>query len=109
MTFPQPAGYYSLELTEAAEKLITSLDYQNLFHLIYDLVFCTSIDCVERFYWQGGTLIRWFDDEIEALTTADKIALLRWLSDRLAFLHTVPVQESFDPLFDIHQALEVTT
>jgi hypothetical protein len=110
MTLPQPAGFYSLELSEAAEKLITSLDYQNLFHLIYDLVFCTSTDCGDRFYWQGARLTRWFDDEIEALTTADKIALLRWLSDRLAFLHTVPVQESFDPLFDIFQALdEVTT
>lgn len=93
MTSPQPAGFYSLELTEAAEQLITSLDYQNLFHLIYDLVFCTSTECVDRFTWQGARLTRWFDDEIESLPIAKKIALLRWLSDRLAFLHTVPVQE----------------
>ena len=93
MAFPQPVGYYSLELTEAAEKLITSLDYSALFNLLYDVVFCTSTDCVERFYFQGASLIRWFDDEINELTTADKIALIRWLGDRLASLHTVPVQE----------------
>jgi hypothetical protein len=39
------------------------------------------------------TLIKWFEDEIDELSEANKIALIRWLGDRLAFLHTVPVQE----------------
>lgn len=107
MTYPNPAGYYGLQLSESAENLITSLDYQSTFHLLYDVVFCTSTDEVDRFYAMSMSLVKWFEDEIDALTTADKIALVRWLGDRLAFLHAVPVQESFDPLFDIHQALEV--
>jgi hypothetical protein len=108
MTLPKPAGYYSLELSEAAENLITSLDYKQTFNLLYDVIYHVS-QSDERFYAQGFLLRKWFEDEIDLLTTADKIALIRWLGDRLAFLHTVPVQESFDPLFDIHQALEVTT
>jgi hypothetical protein len=93
MTFPQPAGYYSLQLSEEAEKLITSLDDQSTFNLLYDVVFCTSTDEVDRFYAMSMRCVKWFEDEIDALTTAGKIALIRWLGDRLAFLHTVPVQE----------------
>ena len=95
MTFPQPSGYYGLKLSESAENLITSLDYKQTFNLLYDVVFCTSMssDGVDRFYAMSMRLVKWFEDEIDALTTANKIALIRWLGDRLAFLHTVPVQE----------------
>ncbi|WP_103668418.1 hypothetical protein [Pseudanabaena sp. BC1403] len=92
MTFPQPACYYGLQLSESAESLITSLDYKQTFNLLYDVIYNVS-QTDERFYAQGFMLVKWFEDEIEALTTANKIALVRWLGDRLAFLHTVPVQE----------------
>lgn len=92
MTFPQPAGYYGLQLSESAENLITSLNYKDTFNLLYDVVYHTS-QTEERFYAQGFMLCKCFEDEIDALTTANKIDLIRWLGDRLAFLHTVPVQE----------------
>jgi hypothetical protein len=93
MSFPQPAGYYGLQLSESAETLITGLDYKSTFNLLYDLVLCTSTENVDRFYAMSMTLIKWFEDEIDELSEANKIALIRWLGDRLAFLHTVPVQE----------------
>ncbi|TYQ29439.1 hypothetical protein PseudUWO311_00645 [Pseudanabaena sp. UWO311] len=94
MTFPQPAGYYSLPLSESAESLITSLDYKQTFNLLYDVVFCESAEVIgTRFYAMSLSLVKWFEDEIDALSPANKIALIRWLSDRLAFLHNVPVQE----------------
>lgn len=93
MAFPQPAGYYGLQLSESAETLITSLDYKALFSLLYDVVLCTSTDDIDRFYAISLTCTKAFEDEIEDLSEANKIALIRWLGDRLAFLHTVPVQE----------------
>jgi hypothetical protein len=93
MPFPQPAGYYGLQLSASAEILITSLDYKALFALLYDVVFCTSTDEVDRFYSLSMTVTKSFEDEINDLSKADKISLIRWIGDRLAFLHTVPVQE----------------
>lgn len=93
MAFPHPPSYYGLQLSESAENLITSLDYSATFHLTYDLVFFMSTDSVDRFYSMSIRLVKWFEDEIDGLSKANKISLLRWLGDRLAFLHTVPVQE----------------
>lgn len=93
MPFPQPAGYYGLQLSASAETLITNLDYQSLFNLVHDLVFCTSQNTDQFYAPSFATYLKWFEDEINDLSTAKKIALLRWMSDRLEFLHTVPVQE----------------
>lgn len=93
MTFPQPAGYYSLKLSESAEDLITSFDYTTTLNLLYDVVVCKASDNIDRFYGMSTSLPKWFEDEIDELKRADTISLIRWLGDRLAFLHTVPVQE----------------
>ena len=76
---PKLAAYFGLTLSEEAEKLISSLDYKALFSLLYDVVFCAFNEDVDRFYWQGAHLTRWFDDEINDLSEADKINLIRYL------------------------------
>ena len=94
MPFPQPAGYYSLPLSESAEKLICSLSYDELADLIFDIASHLSTDLREsQFFAMHMHFVKWFEDEIDAFTTENKIGLLRWMSERLAFLHTVPVQE----------------
>ena len=90
MTFPQPAGYYGLQLSPEAEAEITSLDFNSLALLTHELTFklitlrgsiCTIFSTQE------------LDDELNKLSTSEVVAAIRWFSDRLAFLHTVPVQE----------------
>lgn len=89
MTSPQTAGYYGLQLSEELEAEITALSDKPLLELLHDLVSTVRLrtDFVSYVIHFNSA------SAIEELSTANKIALIRWLGDRLAFLHTVPVQE----------------
>ncbi|WP_434686890.1 hypothetical protein [Pseudanabaena minima] len=87
MTFPHPVGYYGLQLSESTENLICSLSYDELADLIFDLASHLSTDLREsQFFAMHMQLVKWFEDEIDAFSTKNKIALLRWLAERLAWL-----------------------
>ena len=82
MTYTLPAGYYGLQLHEEIEQEICNLTYQETAIVIHHIVN----------HLLGGTGTH--EVRLERMqVTGQKIAFLRWLSDRLAFLHTVPVQE----------------
>jgi hypothetical protein len=90
MPFQQTAGYYGLQLSPEAEAEITSFNFQELATLNHEVAFrliTFRVNICTLFTTQKT------EDEINKLSTSDCIALLRWLSDRLAFLHTVPVHE----------------
>lgn len=81
MTFPNPAGYY-LPLPEPLEAAIAMLSKQQLLSVITDLSFALNLEePVET-----GCLEAIADTAINALTVANKIALLRWMCDRLAWM-----------------------
>ena len=95
MTFPQPAGYYGLQLSEQLEAKITSFNQVALAATNADV----AIYLNERIYedttdvtFDSSYLSGKDDRFIESLTNSELIAFQRWICDRLAFLHTVPVQ-----------------
>ncbi|NMF60159.1 hypothetical protein [Pseudanabaena yagii] len=89
MAFPQPAGYYGLQLSEQTEAEISKLSDKALLEVVHDLVSAIR----HRTDFVNYVLHYNTCSEIDMLSTEKKVDLLRWLSDRLAFLHTVPVQE----------------
>lgn len=81
MTSPNPAGYY-LPLPEALETAIAMLSKQQLLSVITDLAFALNLEePVETVYLEPIA-----DTTINALTEANKIALLRWMCERLAWM-----------------------
>ena len=86
MPYPQPSGYYGLQLSPELEQQFCDLNYEQTAMKIFDM---TNHLLGGR--GQHRPLIE--SIEIHALSDSQKIAYIRWLSDRLAFLHTVPVQE----------------
>jgi len=89
MSFPQPAGYYGLKLSEEAEAEITKLSDKPLLELLHDVITAIRFRVeVTSFVISNET-----HTQIVDLSPSHKIALVRWLGDLLAFLHTVPVQE----------------
>jgi hypothetical protein len=93
MPFPQPAGYYSLKLPEGIEEAIEALDYEQSVTLAHSIIYHLGEGKGDRFYSFIPFTPSSFDDAIDSLTRADKINLIRWIGDRLASLHTLPVQE----------------
>ncbi|MFM7888019.1 MAG: hypothetical protein ACKPCM_15315 [Pseudanabaena sp.] len=93
MAFPQPAGYYGLKLRPDVEEAIEALNYEQTVTLAHSITYHIGDGTGERFYCFIQFTPSSFDDAIDALTTDNKIALLRWLGDRLAYLQTVAVQE----------------
>ncbi len=77
-----PAGYYGLKLPESVEQELSQLSDKPLLEVIHDL---TS---TLRHRTDFVTYVLHFNtsSEIEALSTETKIALLRWLAERLAWL-----------------------
>ena len=82
MPSPNPAGYYGLQLPPAIEEVITKLSDKPLLELIHDLT--SAI----RHRTDFVTYVIDFNSayEIDSLSTSKKIALLRWLCDRLSSL-----------------------
>lgn len=80
---PNPAGYYGLKLSESVEQELAHLSDKPLLEVIHDVT--TSI----RHRTDFVTYVLHFNSssEIEALSTENKIALLRWLCERLAWLN----------------------
>lgn len=93
---PQPLGFYGLQLSESLERFITTLDYKALSNLNGDLAFHLRVDDdePERFYAISFEFIKWLEDEIEDLSIPQKIALMRFCSDRLASLYTEPMEQA---------------
>ena len=83
MTLPNPAGYY-LPLPEPLEATITMLSKDQLTGVIADL--SRSLDYNQSF--DNPYLEDIADQAITDLTEANKIALLRWMCERLAWLHS---------------------
>jgi hypothetical protein len=78
---PNPAGYY-LPLPEPLEAAIEMLSKQQLLSVITDLSFALNLEeAVETVYLEAIA-----DTTINALTEANKIALLRWMCERLAWM-----------------------
>ncbi len=76
-----PAGYY-LPLPEPLEAAIAMLPKQQLLSVINDLVESLNLEYpVETIYLEAIA-----DTTINALTVANKIALLRWMCERLAWM-----------------------
>jgi hypothetical protein len=81
MTYPNPAGYY-LPLPEAIETEISKLTKDRLLFEIADLVFAMRGNYpIETAYLSPET-----DEALEALSEDNKISLLRWMTERLAWL-----------------------
>lgn len=94
MTSHNRAGYYGLKIPESVETEITSLSDKPLLELIHDLTSCI------RYRTDFVTYVIHFNSasEIETLSTENKIALLRWLCERLAWFHlpqTIRAKEAF--------------
>ncbi len=84
MTYPNPAGYYGLKMPEQFETEITSLDYVELSEVLnditYSLVPCGEVDV------ETGHLSIEADEYIRSLDPEPRIALIRWIAERLAYL-----------------------
>lgn len=82
MTTPNPAGYY-LPLPGPLEAAIAMLPKPLLLSVITDLSFALNLEePIETVYLEAIE-----DTAINALTEANKIALLRWMCERLAWMH----------------------
>lgn len=85
--FPNPSGFY-LNLTPETEAEITTLGYEGLSLLIYEvskLIFRESNSFISHDLSDSS------DYEIIWLSKSDRIALLRWLTERLSFLTLTPI------------------
>jgi hypothetical protein len=89
MTSPNPAGYY-LSIPEPLEAAITMLRKDQLTGVIADL--SRSLDYNESF--DNPYLDSTADIVITDLTEANKIAFLRWMCERLAWLHSQETQSN---------------
>jgi hypothetical protein len=83
MPFPNPAGYYGLKLSESLDRELSDLTDKPLLEVIHDL-----IESIRR-RTDFVTYVIHFNSaaEIEALSKQDKLALLRWLCERLEWLN----------------------
>ena len=78
---PNPAGYY-LPLPEPVEAAIAMLSRPELMSVITDLSFALNLnEPIETVFLEPIA-----DMAINALTEANKIALLRWMCERLAWM-----------------------
>jgi hypothetical protein len=76
-----PAGYY-LAIPEALEVAIAMLSRPELMSVITDLSFALNLnEPIETVFLEPIA-----DTTINALTEANKIALLRWMCERLAWM-----------------------
>jgi hypothetical protein len=83
MTYPNPAGYY-LPLPEAIENKITNLDYLALSEILNDITYSltpTGGDAVNTDWLSCEA-----DEYFTSLDPEPRIALIRWISERLAYL-----------------------
>lgn len=83
MPFPNPAGYYGLQLRPDVEEAIEALDYQNLVILAHSLTYHLGDGTGERFYCFIQFTPSSFDDAIDQLSQNQKLLLLRWIAERL--------------------------
>jgi len=92
MTHPNPAGYYSLSMPEAIEQEITQLSIEWLTRLNWRisaflddiLLEGLSVDGFDTFNENSPALEQWVNQcEEEQI-----INLLRWITERIAYLHT---------------------
>ena len=83
MPSPTPAGYYGLQLSEDVEAEIEALDFKKLTHLISEVSQSIQFD-INHVAFQNVS--DEFDSVFDDLGERGRIAILRWLSDRLASL-----------------------
>jgi len=81
--FPNPSGYYGLELPDIYENQLEELSYEELLGVIHELT--TALHGEITF--TSDPLTGGFDDYIDRfLSKKQKIAFLRWLCDCLESL-----------------------
>jgi hypothetical protein len=81
MTYPNPAGYY-LPLPEDCESDIAKLTKDKLLNVISDLTLAMDDEePIDSIYLSPES-----DGEINNLSEENKIALLRWMAERLSWL-----------------------
>jgi hypothetical protein len=83
MTYPNPAGYY-LPLPEAIESEITKLDYVELSEILNAITYSLVPDGDAAVI--TDCLACQADEYITSLDPEPRIALIRWISERLAYL-----------------------
>jgi hypothetical protein len=83
MPFPNPAGYYGLQLTQDIEESVTELDYDQTVTLTHSIIYHLGEGKGDRFYSFIPLTPSSFDAAIDKLSTQDKISFLRWLAERL--------------------------
>ena len=84
----QPLGYYGLRLTPETRVELAALSYEDLTMLGFQTAW-RLISPKQLF----SMLPRDADREISELSTAETIEFQRWVSNRLAFLHTEPTKD----------------
>lgn len=84
MTYPNPAGYYSLKLPESVEEAIQVLESTELITLIHSLIYHLGEGKDDRFYCFIPFTPSSLDDAIDKLSRKDKISLIRWTAELLA-------------------------
>ncbi len=87
MTYPNPAGYYGLQMPEAIETEITALDRDDLQWFLTDLAAYLNRDD-QAFAFESVYGTHSLDAFIEAINASDLIAIIRWVAERLAWMET---------------------
>lgn len=84
MTFPNPAGYYGLQIPESVETEITELDYVELAETLNDITYSLTLSGDEPAFEYLSADAQAFYDELVSVEA--RIDLIRWLAEGLAYL-----------------------
>lgn len=81
MTYPNPAGYYGLQMPEDIQKEIAELDYIELAETLNDITYAiTPTGNDPTFEYLSSEASAYF----ALLVIEDRIAFIRWLSEILS-------------------------
>jgi deoxyhypusine synthase len=83
MTYPNPSGYYGLQMPEIFEQDITSFDSDRLKQIVWDVTAFLNRDD-QAFGYTGSYLSTGFDEWVNTLSETKVIDLIRWLAELLA-------------------------
>jgi deoxyhypusine synthase len=83
MTYPNPSGYYGLQMPEIFEQDITSFDSDRLKQIVWDVTAFLNRDD-QAFGYTGSYLSTGFDEWVNTLSETKVIDLIRWLSEVLS-------------------------
>jgi hypothetical protein len=84
MPFPNPANYF-LPTPEAIEAEVTDLHFGDLKNLIFEMSEVLGLEDVSGY--ESLFMSNEFDNWVSSLKTDELINLIRWIGERLAYLH----------------------